>query len=847
MHRSIGAAVLLLVSTIGTSWGRVQSSRGAVAAAGSHRARLHDQPAPAPPKPLPGIAQKTEGFKKLAGYFNLYWDEREGKLWLEIGQWDTEFLYIDSLPQGVGSNDIGLDRGQPGESRVVKFERVGPKVLLVQPNYSFRAVTSNPDERQTAEEAFAQSVLWGFTVEAESGDHVLVDATAFFQHDAHNVAVVLKETHQGAYAVDASRSAIYLGRTRSFPRNTEVESTLTFTGQPEGAYVREVVPSPQAITVREHYSFVHLPDPGYTPRAYDPRSGFFDLRYMDFATPLDQPIVKRFIVRHRLQKKDPTAALSEPVEPLVYYVDRGAPEPIRSALVEGASWWNQAFEAAGYKDAFQVKVLPEGADPMDVRYNVIQWVDRSTRGWAYGSAIIDPRTGEILKGEVTLDALRARQDFMIAEGLLALYKEGGPGAKLALEMVLARIRQLAAHETGHTLGLAHNFAASTHDRASVMDYPGPLVKLSADGGLDVSDAYATGIGEWDKVAIAYGYQDFAQGTDEKQALDGILQQSIQRGLYFISDADARPQGGAHPAAHLWDNGADAVAELDRVMQVRARALSRFGADSIPAGTPTSTLENLLVPIYLFHRYQTEAAAKVLGGLDYRYSLRGDGQMAPTMVPPAEQRRALAALLKTVSPPALESPASVLSAIPPPAMGYDRSREDFTGHTGLVFDALGPPEAAASLTVGLILNPERDARLVVNHGRDPNAPSLDEVMDQLLAATWKAPPAAGYQGEIQRTVDNVVLDDLLRLAANEQAAPQVRALASLKLADSKNWLEAGLRERPDESRRAQFAYAASEIDHFEKDPKSFKIPSPVEPPPGQPIGEGDQDLGYRVIP
>lgn len=845
MHRSINCAVLLLFSVACSSWGRVHPCGTALTAAGAGNARLQAQAAPTPPK-LPGIAQKTDGFKKLAGYFNLYWDDREGKLWLEISQWNTEFLYVDSLPQGVGSNDIGLDRGQPGESRVVKFERVGPKVLLVQPNYSFRAVTSNPDERQTAEEAFAQSTLWGFTVAAVDGDRVLVDATDFFQQDAHNVAAVLRRAHQGNYNVDPKRSAVYLPRTKSFPRNTEVESTLTFAGQPEGYYVREVVPSPQAITVREHYSLVQLPEEGYTPRAYDPRAGFFDLHYMDFATPIDQPIVKRFIVRHRLKKKNPAAAMSAPVEPLIYYVDRGAPEPIRSALVEGASWWNQAFEAAGYQDAFQVKVLPEGVDPMDVRYNVIQWVDRSARGWAYGSAIIDPRTGEIIKGEVTLDALRARQDFLIAEGLLAPYQEGGAGAKPALEMVLARIRQLAAHETGHTLGLAHNFAASTHNRASVMDYPGPLVKLGADGGLDVSDAYATGIGEWDKVAIAYGYQDFAPGTDEKQALDGILRQSIERGLYFISDRDARPAGGAHPAAHLWDNGADAVAELDRVMQVRARALRQFGANNIPAGTPLSTLENALVPIYLFHRYQTEAAAKVLGGLDYRYALRGDGQKAPAMVPSAEQRRALTALLQTISPQALELPEPVLRLIPPPAMGYERSRENFTGHTGLVFDALGPPEAAASLTIGLILDPERDARLVQNHARDPRAPSLADVMDQLLAATWRAPQASGYQAEIQRTVDYVVLDDLLRLAANEQAAPQVRALARLKLTDLKDWLLTGLRQRPEENRRAQSAYAVSEIEHFEKDPKSVKIPSPVEPPPGQPIGDADQDLSHRVI-
>jgi hypothetical protein len=843
MHRSTCCALPLILSFAGMSRARVTRFPTALPTGWGHGARLQAQAAPAQPEKLANIAQKTAGFEKLGGYFNLYWDARQGKLWLEVDNWDSEFLYVDSLPQGVGSNDVGLDRGQPGESRVVKFERVGPKVLLIQSNYSFRAVTDDPDERQTAEEAFATSTLWGFTVAAEEGDHTLVDATDFFLHDAHNVAAVLKRAQQGNYSVDASRSAIFLPRTKSFPRNTEVESTLTFTGQPEGAYVREVVPSPQAITVREHYSFVQLPDDGYKTRAYDPRAGYFDLHYMDFGAPIDQPIVKRFTVRRRLKKKDPTAAMSEAVEPLIYYVDRGAPEPIRSALIEGASWWNQAFEAAGYRNAFQVKVLPEGVDPMDVRYNVIQWVDRSTRGWAYGSAIIDPRTGEIIKGEVTLDALRARQDFLIAEGLLAPYRDGGAGATTAMQMVLARIRQLAAHETGHTLGLAHNFAASTHNRASVMDYPGPLVKLSADAGLDVSDAYATGIGEWDKVSIAYGYQDFAPGTNEKQALGGILQQSIKRGLYFISDADSRPVGGAHPYAHLWDNGTDAVTELDSVRQVRVRALSRFGANNIP--TPMSTLQDTLVPIYLYHRYQTEAAAKVLGGLDYRYALRGDGQLAPEVVPPAEQRRVLTALLKTISPEALELPPSVLRLIPPPAMGYERSREDFTGRTGLVFDALGPPEAAASLTVSLILDPQRDSRLMENHGCNPQAPPLAEVMDQLVTATWKAPPARGYQAEIQRTVDCVVLDHLMLLAANQQAGPQVRALAFMKLADLKDWLYAALRQNPEENRRAQFAYAISEIEQFEKDPKSIKTPVPAEPPPGQPIGDNDQDLTHQA--
>ncbi len=780
------------------------------------------------------IEEKVSGMKKYSGYFNFYWDEQKGEIWLEIDKMELEFLYVHSLRAGLGSNDIGLDRNQLGGTKVVKFIRMGPKVFLLEPNTRYRAVTDNPYEKKAVDEAFADSIIWGFEVGAEQNGKVLVNATPFILRDAHGVIRTIRRAGQGDYRLDPSRSSVFLPYTKNFPKNSEFEALLTFIFPNPGGYVREVAPDAGAVTLRQHHSFIELPDEGFEPRKYDPRSNFSSFSYIDYSAPVGRNMEKRFIRRHRLKKKDPSAKMSEPVEPLIYYVDRGCPEPILSALIEGASWWNEAFEEIGYKDAFQVKVLPEGADPMDVRYNVINWVHRSKRGWSYGASVTDPRTGEIIKGHVALGSLRIRQDFLIGEALTADYDKKGEVPEQILDMALARIRQLSCHEVGHTLGLGHNYAASVNDRASVMDYPHPLIEISEDGNIDLSNSYAKGVGEWDKVSIAYGYQDFPEGTDEEKEIKSILDNAFSQGLYFLAGQDARP-GSAHPLAAVWDNGKNPTDELKRIMQVRSAALQSFSKSRIRYGEPVGLLRRLIVPVYLLHRYQVEAAASVLGGLVYNHRLRGDVQEDPRIVPALEQERALDALLQTVSPENLVLDETILKDLPPLPPGYREDREMFQGYTGLTFDPLGAAEACAQMTFDSILHPSRCARMIEYHSRLKDAPGLDDVLDKMIDATWKSPAGEGMHAQIKKTVDHILLKSLMKLAVSPQSSGMVKEVVFFKLDELKKWCESRILSVPETEEKAHYHYGVFQIKQFQENPEKFEREISVHIPPGAPIG------------
>lgn len=767
--------------------------------------------------------------KKHKGYFDFYYDDSTDKLHLVIDKLETEFLYVHSLSEGLGSNDIGLDRGQLGDGVVVYFKKAGNKILLVQPNQRYRALTDNAEERKSIEEAFAKSVLWGFKIDQEKNGAYLVDATNFLVRDAHGVIGRLQNNKQGSYKLDKTRSAFNLDRTKAFPKNVEFDVLLTFTGKPTGYNIRSVTPDATAVTSHQHHSFVELPDANYKPRIFDTRSGCYPMSYLDYATPVNESITKRYIYRHRLEKKDPSAAMSEAKEPIIYYLDRGTPEPVRSALLEGGRWWNQAFEAAGYKDAFQVKMLPKGADPMDLRYNMIQWVHRSTRGWSYGGSISDPRTGEIIKGHVSLGSLRIRQDFMIAQALNAPYASGTTDDRFALEMALARIRQLSAHEIGHTLGFAHNFAASTNQRASVMDYPHPKLTLS-NGQIDFSDAYAVGIGEWDKVTVAYAYQDFE--SNETTGLQKILNDAFAKGLRYITDQDARPKGSAHAYAHLWDNGSDITEELENVLAIRAKAISNFSINNIKVSEPYSVLEDVFVPLYFFHRYQTEAVVKLIGGVDYSYATRGTTPSLVKYVDGTTERKALKTLLKTIDISTLAIGKDKFNLFPPRAFGYRRGRESFKSRVGVSFDPYGAVETASQLTLELLLHRERAARLVQHKSIDSNQMGLQELLSELVDHTIKRSYKDPYSQDLQNIINAEFINQLCGLGAEQKTYTQVQALAINELKSVKNYLSA---KKSNGKQKIYDAQLIHMIDQFLTDPSKFKKSVAPKIPDGSPIG------------
>jgi len=777
---------------------------------------------------LPSIGEFTSDMIKKDGLLPVYYDNERDKVYLAVPTDHAEYLFQSSLPYGVGSNDIGLDRGQLGDTRLVSFEKFGNKLLLKQHNTKYRAAYGSDAEKQSIDEAFADSVIAGFTVVAKDDSASLIDYTPFLLSDIHGIGNRLAGTNQGSFSVDNMRSGVYLPKTKGFEKNTELEALVTFAGKKPGEYVQQVTPDPESLSVHLHHSFVALPDDNYTPREYHPYSGYWKFSYFDYSTPISEPTEQRFITRHRLYKKTPHAAKSEAVEPIVYYLDPGIPEPVMTALKEGASWWNQAYEAAGYKDAFQVKVLPEGADPMDVRYNVINWVHRATRGWSYGSSVVDPRTGEIIKGHVTLGSLRVRQDYLIALGLTSPFKDGNTDTTAQKEMALDRIRQLSAHEVGHTLGIAHNFAASENNRASVMDYPHPKISIK-NGKISLEGAYDKGIGAWDIHAVAYGYQDFASDVEEAEALAKIIVKGRNEGLSFKSDPDTRSSRHASANGHMWENGSNPLDAFDEISQVREMALANLGLDTLSPNSSLSSLENALVPIFLLHRYQLEAVAKQVGGLVYEYERKGDYTQAQgqQFVAPAVQQRAMQQLITATTADYLTIPESVHALIPPTAYGDDITREHFKGKMGLMLDPVSAAASASNFAFELLLHPERLNRLEwqTRSTKDRRKKvGVSMLVKQILNVHWYKNKS---QSPLAKRLQLVALNAVMKVVTNDKLAPEVRMEAELALLEFSEWLEGEADDNQYEILKQQFdTYWAS---------KTWPTTFEVEPlPPGSPI-------------
>jgi hypothetical protein len=597
------------------------------------------------------------------------------------------------------------------------------------------------------------------------------------------------------------------------------------------------------VTMREHVSFVELPDmTTFQPRIDDPRAGYGGLTFVDFSQPIGEPIQFRYIRRHRLQKKDPGAAMSEPVKPIQYWVDSGAPEDVKKALIEGAMWWNQAFEAAGFRNAFKVDVLPGDADPMDIRYNMINWVHRSTRGWSSGGSVSDPRTGEIIKATVTLGSLRDRQDYMIFEGLLSPYANGDERPSVLYETALQRIRQLSAHEVGHTLGLGHNYYDSSKGWISVMDYPTALAELMPDGRIDLSKAYHQNIGEWDKVAINFGYREFPKGGNDDPALDKIIADAWAADYRYFTNQDI----DIHPKADQWTNGADQTTELTRLMKVRRVALDRLGTNTIRKGVPTVMIEEPLVPIYMYHRYAVESTSSAIGGQDFTYAMRGDNTTPIEWVKGEMQRKAIDALTATLKPSELTIPKKLLDLLPPRPPGYGIHRELFPRTTGEGFDPVNPAAIAADVTIGFMLQPDRAARMVAQNAVDQSLPGLGEVIDKLIKATFDQTTSGSYEQEVRRAEERVLIDRVMWLAGSAPNA-QVRAIASLKLdriaARARAANTATAVGSQAEGERAHRLLIAADIKRFLERPMVDAAGGRIMPatpaPPGAPIGDMGQ--------
>ena len=759
------------------------------------------------------------------GFMNFSYSNDTGKVFLEINNLNKDFLYINSLSRGIGNNDLGLDRGQLGNTRIVNFVKRGNKILLIQPNSKFVSNSSNPLENKAVEEAFARSVLFGFDIVEMKNDSYIVDLTPFLINDVHGVSQRLRYSNSGTYSLNKSMSAIELDRTKAFPKNIEFDVILTFTGNPSGNLVSSVTPTASNVTVNQHHSFVELPDSNYKKRKFDPRSGSNPFIVYDYSTPIDESLEQRFIVRHRLEKKNPNNQISEVEEPIIYYIDNGTPEPIKSALIEGGEWWNQAFESAGFKDAFRIEVLPEDADPMDVRYNLIQWIHRSTRGWSYGASVVDPRTGEIIKGQVSLGSLRVRQDYMILSGLIdnPLIEEN---KKLIKKTSLDRIKQLSAHEIGHTIGFAHNYISSANNRSSVMDYPHPKIDL-INGEINIDNAYSKNIGEWDKVSVQYAYTEFLENQNEDEELNKILENAIEKGLYFLSDSDSRPISSANPYSHLWDNGEKSYIELENLINIRKIALSKLDQENLEYGEPYDRLEDILVPIYMLHRYQIEATAKAIGGIEYLYFVKNDKNDKVKFVNNDFQINSVNSLLKVISPENLTIPKHLIELLSPRSFRNPRTRENFVTNTGVGFDYLNVSSSIINHVFTFMLNSERLNRVTQQNALGTNNFGLKDYLNLIGDSVFDLKKLDNYEMLIKKNTISLFLDHLFVSYINDNTDE----ISKSTILGFINKIRRSFIQNNDTFNN----YLVTKIDSFMSNPELYQPMEKTKVPDGSPIG------------
>jgi hypothetical protein len=786
----------------------------------------------APPPIASSIAARTAGLERRDGFLPIYLDPRSGRILLELPRDSTRALLMITQATGLGSNPIGIDRGSSGETHVARFDRDGDRVHLVLENWSYRSTSGDPNHARSVVEAFPPSTVSALPLVAEETGKLLVDATDAVMRDWNDVVGTLARTQQGAYTVARDRSSIYRPYTKAFPDNSEIDVSMTYaaTGRPGGT-VESIVPDGRAFTLRQHLTFLKLPDGGFRPRSIDPRVGYFGIAFKDYAQPIQEPLTVRWASRHRLERVNPNDPSSPIKEPIRYYVDRGIPEPIRSATLEGVRWWEQAFDKAGLKGGFKVDLLPEGIDPMDARYNVVQWENRNERGWSVGGALTDPRTGEMIKGMARLDSHRARTDYNLYAGLM-----GANASSADTAFVLARVRQVSAHEVGHTLGLAHNYIASTYERGSVMDYPPPRVRLDAGGRIDLSQAYAVGPGDYDVWAIHWGYGIFPQAV-ERDSLRAIVADGLRRGFLYLSDADARPEYGSDPRVNLWDDAKTPLDFLATQSAVRRTAIRGFGERNIRPGEPIVLLQERFAPVYFMHRFALNGTSKAIGGMEYSNAVRGDAQQATRPVSYAQQAAALQAMLDALRPEELAIPDTVLTLMAPGATSVTPNVELFVSRTRPAFDELGAAQTLAQMIVDMVLQRDRAARLVefATRGSGPHL-TLAATIDNLVGATWTAATQATPKlAAIQRVTQRVVANKLLLLAADSEATPEVRAMAELKLADLRARARARFAAAKSDEDRAHWLSIVNDFTRWIDKRELPKLsPSPVAPP-GDPFG------------